>query len=112
MSPSSRKRASCILAVKRQGKKALREELCLKAYEKSNIYQKKVKCYHDNMTLWKEFKVGQKVLLFNSHLKLIAGKLHSEWDGPFVITNVFPYGVVEIRNEAIDKTFKVNRHEL
>ncbi|RDX98419.1 hypothetical protein CR513_18673, partial [Mucuna pruriens] len=36
----------------------------------------------------KEFRVGLKVLLFNSCLKLIAGKLHSRWDGPFVITNV------------------------
>ncbi|RDX84354.1 hypothetical protein CR513_34617, partial [Mucuna pruriens] len=27
-------------------------------------------------------------------LKLIAGKLHSRWDGPFVITNIFPHGAV------------------
>ncbi|RDX91906.1 hypothetical protein CR513_26039, partial [Mucuna pruriens] len=31
-----------------------------------------VECFHDNMILRKEFKVGQKVLLFNSRLKLIA----------------------------------------
>ncbi|RDX68978.1 hypothetical protein CR513_51969, partial [Mucuna pruriens] len=40
--------------------------------------------------LRKEFKVNQKVLLFNSWLKLIAGKLRSRWDGPFVVI----YGVV------------------
>ncbi|RDX98354.1 hypothetical protein CR513_18746, partial [Mucuna pruriens] len=34
----------------------------------------------------------KKVLLFNSKLKLIADKLRSRWDGPFVITNIFPYG--------------------
>ncbi|RDX60198.1 hypothetical protein CR513_61683, partial [Mucuna pruriens] len=25
---------------------------------------------------------------------LIAGKLHSKWDRPFVVTNIFPYGQV------------------
>ncbi|RDY10368.1 hypothetical protein CR513_05122, partial [Mucuna pruriens] len=30
----------------------------------------------------KEFQVNQKVLLFNSHLKLITGRLRSRWDGP------------------------------
>ncbi|RDX94689.1 Retrovirus-related Pol polyprotein from transposon 17.6, partial [Mucuna pruriens] len=44
--------------------------------------------------------------------KLIAGKLHCKKDGLFVITNVFPYGAVEIRNEATNKTFKVNAHQL
>ncbi|RDY01817.1 hypothetical protein CR513_14809, partial [Mucuna pruriens] len=88
------------------------QELRFEAYENSKGYKEKVKCFHDNMILRKEFKVGQKVLLFNSRLKLIASKLRSKWDGPFVITNVFPYDAVEIRNEATNKTFKVNRHQL
>ncbi|RDX77209.1 Retrovirus-related Pol polyprotein, partial [Mucuna pruriens] len=41
------------------------EELHLKAYENSKIYKEKVKRFHDSMILRKEFKVGQKVLLFN-----------------------------------------------
>ena len=52
------------------------------------------------------------MLLFNSHLKLIAGKLRSRWDGPFVITNVFSHGAVEIKDEATGRTFKVNGHQL
>ncbi|RDX90309.1 hypothetical protein CR513_27838, partial [Mucuna pruriens] len=64
------------------------------------------------MILRKEFKVGQKVFLFNSRLKLIVGKLRSKWDGPFIITNIFPYGTVEIRDEPTDKIFKVNGHQL
>ncbi|RDX87948.1 hypothetical protein CR513_30518, partial [Mucuna pruriens] len=103
MSPSSRNRKSCILEL---------EELRLEAYENFKVYKEKVKCFHDNMILRKVFKVGQKVFLFNSHLKLIAGKRCSKWDGPFVITNVFPYGAVEIRKEATDKTFKVNGNQL
>ncbi|RDX89353.1 Pro-Pol polyprotein, partial [Mucuna pruriens] len=37
------------------------EELHLEAYENSRIYKKKVKQFHDNWILRKEFKVGQKV---------------------------------------------------
>ncbi|RDY04020.1 Tf2-9, partial [Mucuna pruriens] len=66
----------------------------------------KVKQFHNHQILREEFKVGQKVLLFNSRLKLIAGKLHSRWDDPFVITNIFPYGAVELRDEASNKTFQ------
>nr|KYP43765.1 Pol polyprotein [Cajanus cajan] len=88
------------------------EELRLEAYENSKIYKEKVKRFHDSHLLRKEFKVGQQVLLFNSRLKLIAGKLRSRWDGPFVITNVFSHGAVEIKNEVTGKTFKVNGHQL
>ncbi|RDY01802.1 hypothetical protein CR513_14838, partial [Mucuna pruriens] len=62
--------------------------------------------------LRKEFKVGQKALLFNSQLKFITCKLRSRWDGPFVVTNVFPYGVIEVRVAANNNTFKVNGHQL
>ncbi|RDX73865.1 hypothetical protein CR513_46467, partial [Mucuna pruriens] len=72
------------------------EELHLKAYENCRIYKQKVKQFHDNQILRKEFKVDQKVLLFNSGLKLIPGKLHSRWDSPFVIANIFPYGAIEL----------------
>ena len=60
----------------------------------------------------KEFKVGQKVLLYHSRLRLFLGKLCSCWIGPFVVTNVFPYGVVEIQSLATSKVFKVNGHWL
>ncbi|RDY04280.1 hypothetical protein CR513_11998, partial [Mucuna pruriens] len=88
------------------------EELRLEAYENSRIYKEKVKHFHDNRILRKEFKVGQKVLLFRSKLRLIVGKLRSRWDEPFVVTNVFPYGVVEVRDAAGNHTFKVNGHQL
>ena len=44
--------------------------------------------------------VGQKVLLYNSRLGLMSGKLRSKWIGPFVVTNVFPYGTVEIKSDS------------
>ncbi|RDX72868.1 hypothetical protein CR513_47596, partial [Mucuna pruriens] len=34
------------------------------------------------------------------------------WNKPFVITNILPYGTVEVRDEANNDTFKVNGHQL
>ena len=58
-----------------------------------------MKVFHDKMISRKEFKVGQKVLLYHSRLRLFQGKLRSHWIGPFVVTNVFPHGAVEIQSE-------------
>ncbi|RDY06199.1 hypothetical protein CR513_09842, partial [Mucuna pruriens] len=88
------------------------EELHLEAYENSQIYKQKVKQINDSQILRKEFQVGQKMPLFNSRLKLIVGKLRSRWNGPFVSTNIFPYGVVELKDEATNNTFQVNEHQL
>ena len=60
----------------------------------------------------KEFQVGDKVLLFNSRLKLIAGKLKSRWTGPYVVREVFPYGTAELFNEEDGSVWKVNGHRL
>ncbi|RDX73926.1 hypothetical protein CR513_46392, partial [Mucuna pruriens] len=45
-------------------------------------------------------------------LKLIAGKLRSRWDGPFVITKIFPHGVVQLKDEHTNSTFQVNGHQI
>ncbi|XP_076920820.1 uncharacterized protein LOC143582055 [Bidens hawaiensis] len=60
----------------------------------------------------KEFKKGDKVLLFNSRLKLFAGKLRSKWTGPYLVKEVFLYGVVELENPDNGKSWKVNGHRL
>ncbi|XP_027368191.1 uncharacterized protein LOC113874168 [Abrus precatorius] len=62
------------------------EELHLEAYENSRIYKEKTKQYHDKKISSKEFYVGQKVLLFNSRLKLMPRKLKLRWLGPFTVT--------------------------
>ena len=58
----------------------------------------------------KDFMVGQKVLFYNSRLGLMSGKLRSKWICPFVVTNVYPYGTIEIKSDSTNKSFKVNRH--
>ncbi|RDY14820.1 hypothetical protein CR513_00040, partial [Mucuna pruriens] len=87
------------------------EELRLEAYKNSQIFKKKVKKFHDKQILRKEFRVGQKVLLFNSHLKLITSKLHSRWDGPFVTTNVFSQGAVELKDELQTTPSRMNQRK-
>ncbi|XP_062024404.1 uncharacterized protein LOC133740465, partial [Rosa rugosa] len=73
------------------------EEIRNEAYDASWIYKEKTKAYHDKMIRGKSFQVGQKVLLFHSRLKLFPGKLRSRWVGPFIVTNVFAHGAVEIK---------------
>ena len=73
---------NCNLTLEQAGKEwklQLQEldEIRLQAYENSKMYKEKVRKFHDTQILRKEFFVGQKVLLFNSRLKLITGKLRS-----------------------------------
>ncbi|GJW34096.1 reverse transcriptase domain-containing protein [Tanacetum coccineum] len=44
-------------------------------------------------------------------LKIFSGKLKSRWSGPFTITQVFPYGTVEL-SQANGPNFKVNGHRV
>nr|GEV00231.1 hypothetical protein [Tanacetum cinerariifolium] len=67
-----------------------------------------------NYILWEYFpnlEVGDKVLLYNSRLKMYPKELKSKWSGPNIIKTVYPYGAVEI----IDKNgcnFKVSGQRL
>nr|GEY33008.1 reverse transcriptase domain-containing protein [Tanacetum cinerariifolium] len=71
-------------------------ELRGQAYENSLIYKEKTKRIHDSKIKNCVFNIGDRVLLFNSHLKIFSGKLKSLWSGPFTISQVFPYGTVEL----------------
>ncbi|KAJ6886804.1 hypothetical protein NC651_027227 [Populus alba x Populus x berolinensis] len=88
------------------------EEIQNDAYENARIYKEKTKNLHDRMLTRKEFHVGDKVLLYHSRLKLFPGKLSSRWIGPFVVSNVFPYGAVEITSLETNNILKVNGHRL
>nr|GEV87722.1 reverse transcriptase domain-containing protein [Tanacetum cinerariifolium] len=66
------------------------------AYENSLIYKEKTKRIHDSKNKDRVFNVGNRVLLFNSRLKIFSDKLKTRWSGPFTITHVFPYGTIEL----------------
>nr|GFA15967.1 reverse transcriptase domain-containing protein [Tanacetum cinerariifolium] len=46
-----------------------------------------------------------------SGLKIFLGKLKIRWTGPFIVTQVFPYGTVEL-SQTDGPNFKVNGHRL
>nr|GEV64744.1 reverse transcriptase domain-containing protein [Tanacetum cinerariifolium] len=58
-------------------------ELRDQAYENSLIYKEKTKRLHDSKIIDRVFNIGDRVLLFNSRLKIFSGKMKSRWSGPF-----------------------------
>ncbi|GKA80782.1 reverse transcriptase domain-containing protein, partial [Tanacetum coccineum] len=86
-------------------------ELRDQAYENSLIYKERTKRLHDSKIKNRVFNVGDRVLLFNSRLKIFSGKLKTRWTGPFTIAQVFPYGTVEL-SSTNGPNFKVNGHRL
>ncbi|CAN6695216.1 unnamed protein product [Malus baccata var. baccata] len=67
------------------------DEIRHEAYENARIYKEKTMAFHDKMLRGKTFTLGQKVLLFNSRLRL------------------FP---VQIKSLRTGQEFKVNGHRL
>ncbi|KAM2206386.1 hypothetical protein ACFX1S_025775 [Malus domestica] len=67
------------------------DEIRHEAYENARIYKEKTTTFHDKMLRGKTFEIGQKVLLFNSRLRL------------------FP---VQIKSLRTRQEFKVNGHRL
>nr|GEV59920.1 hypothetical protein [Tanacetum cinerariifolium] len=74
-------------------------ELRDQAYENSLIYKEKTKKIHDFKIKNCVFNIGDRVLLFNSRLKIFSGKLKTRWTGPFTVAHVFPYGTIELSQD-------------
>ncbi|GJR97100.1 reverse transcriptase domain-containing protein [Tanacetum coccineum] len=66
---------------------------------------------HDSKIKNRIFNVGDRVLLFNSRLKIFSGKLKTRWSVPFTITKFFPYGTIEL-SKPNGPNFKVNGHRV
>ncbi|GKD21283.1 reverse transcriptase domain-containing protein [Tanacetum coccineum] len=71
----------------------------------------RTKKLHDSKIKNRIFNVGDRVLLFNSRLKIFSGKLKTRWSGPFTITKVFPYGTIKL-SQPDGPNFKVNGHRV
>jgi hypothetical protein len=59
----------------------------------------------------KEFKKGDKVLLFQSKFKIKQPKLTSRWVGLYTVRHQYPSRYVELYG-CDDKSFTVNGHRL
>ena len=83
-----------------------------KAYHNAKIYKERTKRWHDKRIKKKEFALGNKVLLFNSRVKLFGhGKLQSKWEGPFKVLSTSSHGAITLQNDE-GTLFKVNGHRL
>ncbi|GJS62577.1 hypothetical protein Tco_0657361 [Tanacetum coccineum] len=88
------------------------DEFRHQAYENSRLYKERTKVWHDRkLRMRKEFKQGNKVLLFHSKYKFKQPKLRSRWLGPYVVKHQYPSGYVELYGKD-GKTFIVNGHRL
>ncbi|RVW62033.1 hypothetical protein CK203_064767 [Vitis vinifera] len=88
------------------------EELRNDAYINSKVAKQRMKRWHDQLISNKEFRKGQRVLLYDSRLHIFPGKLKSRWIGPFIIHQVHLNRVVELLNSNGTNIFKVNGHRL
>ncbi|GKE17959.1 reverse transcriptase domain-containing protein [Tanacetum coccineum] len=87
-------------------------ELRYGAYENTRIYKERTKKWHDSRLRGdKDFKVGDKVLLYDSRLKMYPEKLKSKWSGPNIVKTVYPHGAIEITDRD-GFSFKFNGQRL
>ena len=70
-------------------------------------YKENMKKDYDLKSEKQEFMVGGLVLLESSKLHWLPGKLKSKWIGPYLITQLFPHGAVELETKD-GVRFKVN----
>ena len=77
------------------------------SYENARIYKDIEKKWHDKKVIRKEFKKGDRVLIFNSWLRLFPSNLKSHWTEPYTVIYITPYGAIGLRsNNGLE--FKVN----
>jgi hypothetical protein len=58
-----------------------------------------MKRWHDKRIKIKHFKMGDKVLLFNSRIGLFGhGKYRSKWEGTYLVLNAADHGVITLQD--------------
>ncbi|XP_015950220.1 uncharacterized protein LOC107475097 [Arachis duranensis] len=88
------------------------ENFRLEAYDNFKRYKEKMNAVHDKHIKRREFRPGELVLLYNSRLRLMLGKLRSRWERPYRVEKAEPYGVFHLRHPSSSKFIKVNGHRL
>ena len=74
-------------------------------------HKENMKKENERKSAKQEFRVGDLVLVDSSGSPCLPGKLKSKWTGPYLITQVFPHGAVELKaKEGV--RFKMNRDQI
>ena len=87
------------------------DEIRNDAYGNAEIYKEKKRIIHDRHILRREFKKGEKVLVYDSRFYLFPGKFKTRWYGPCTVRRVLGNGAVEVQN-ATGGLFMVNGQRL
>jgi hypothetical protein len=88
------------------------EEWREKTYHSAKLDKERTKRWHKKRIKIKQFKPRDKVLLFNSRIHLFGhGKLHSKWEGPYLVLHAADNGTVTLQCDDGD-TFKANDQHL
>ncbi|GJU26776.1 hypothetical protein Tco_1165397 [Tanacetum coccineum] len=73
------------------------DEMRLDAYETSISYKERTRRWHDKrIKALNNYEKGDKVILFNSCLRLFPRKLKSRWYGPFSVCKDMKNGAIEL----------------
>nr|GEX20528.1 reverse transcriptase domain-containing protein [Tanacetum cinerariifolium] len=104
------KQANFDLAVAGDHRKVQLNELCDHAYENSLIYKEKTKRIHDSKIKNRVFNVDDRVLLFNSRLKILLANFKPV-GVDLSLSPKFFHGTVEL-SQANGPNFKVNGHRV
>ena len=62
-------------------------------------HKENMKKENERKTAKQEFRVGDLVLVDSSGSPCLPGKLKSKWIGPYLITQLFPHGAVELETK-------------
>ena len=88
------------------------EEWRQRAYHSAKLYKERTKRWHDRRIKPKEIKEGDKVLLFNSKVRLFRqGKLQRKWKGPYTVINTSSHSMITIQ-DGEGNISKVNGQQL
>ena len=60
-------------------------------------HKEMIKKENEQKSAKQKFMVGDSVLLDSSGVPCLPGKLKSKWIGPYLITQVFPHGAIELK---------------
>ncbi|GJT25886.1 reverse transcriptase domain-containing protein [Tanacetum coccineum] len=88
------------------------DEIRLDAYESSISYKERTKRWHKKRIKTPiNYEKGDKVLLFNSRLRLFLGKLKSRWYEPFLVSKDMKNRAIELYDEE-GSEFIVNKQRV
>jgi WD40 repeat protein len=74
------------------------------------IYKERTKRWHDKRIKKKKFAPKDKVLLFNSRVRLFGhGKLQTKGEGPFMVVSTLSHEAVTLQNNE-GMLFNINGH--